>query len=161
MADAEASQLQLKLDQQNIKERLNLHVKRRLQQDGADPASLENSELLADSSRAANLRRGKAKETPKQRKPYQKRTDKTKTEASKVKKGNQQMGSPATEANETLDDQELEGHSPEAGDGKSSSRDRYKNADILNMVLSAKKRALMQDPEVQAFWAKIMQAIKS
>jgi len=50
--------------------------------------------------------------------------------------------------------------SPEAPDGKSARRDCCKNADILNIVLNAKKRSLMQDPEVQAFWTEITNCIK-
>ncbi|XP_017029763.1 uncharacterized protein [Drosophila kikkawai] len=152
------SHLQVKLEQQNIKERLNLHVKRRLQQDSEAP--IESPELLpGDPSMATSSKRSKGKEVPKQRKPYQKRTEKAKTETAKFKKTGQ-LGSPAAEI-EPLDDQDPDGCSPEAPDMKSSSRDRFKNADILNMVLSVKKRALMQDPEVQAFWSQIMTAIKS
>ncbi|XP_033247340.1 uncharacterized protein LOC117188111 isoform X1 [Drosophila miranda] len=148
--------LQVKLEQPNIKERLNLHVKRRLQQDADTPA--ESTELFPDLSWQG--KRGKAKEPLKQRKPYQKRAEKTKTETTKCKKATQ-IASPALEA-EPLDEQETEAvGSPEAAEHKSTSRDRYKNADILNMVLSSKKRALMQDPEVQAFWTRIMAAIKT
>ncbi|KAH8402481.1 hypothetical protein KR009_012342 [Drosophila setifemur] len=155
----ESSHLQVKLEQQNIKERLNLHVKRRLQQDADTP--IESPELhLGDLHAGANLKRSKSKDVPKQRKPYQKRTEKPKPDTTKSKKTGQ-LGSPAAEYPEQMDDQEPEGFSPEAPDMKSVSRDRYKNADILNMVLSVKKRALMQDPEVQAFWSKIMAAIKS
>jgi len=71
-----------------------------------------------------------------------------------------QLGSPAAEP-DPLDEQEPEGTLLEATDGKSVRRDCCKNADILNMVLNVKKRTLMQDPEVQAFWTKIMTAIKS
>ncbi|XP_017051049.1 uncharacterized protein LOC108094788 [Drosophila ficusphila] len=145
--------IQIKLEQQNIRERLNLHVKRRLQQDVENP--IESPELLTSEPIS---KRSKGKEVPKPRKPYQKRTEKPKTDATKAKKVGQ-LGSPA-EA-DPLDEQDPEGFSPETAEGKSSSRDRYKNADILNMVLSAKKRILMQDPEVQAFWTEIMKAIKS
>ncbi|XP_016979578.1 uncharacterized protein LOC108044924 [Drosophila rhopaloa] len=151
---AESPQIQIKLEQQNIKERLNLHVKRRLQQDTDNP--IESPELLPSEQ---NPKRSKGKEVPKPRKPYQKRTEKPKTEATKSKKVGQ-LGSPAAET-DPLDDQEPEGFSPEAADGKSSTRDRYKNADILNMVLNVKKRILMQDPEVQAFWTEVMTVIKS
>ncbi|XP_017068751.1 uncharacterized protein LOC108106293 [Drosophila eugracilis] len=151
---AESPNIQVKLEQQNIKERLNLHVKRRLQQDVDNP--IESPELLPNDP---NPKRSKAKDVSKPRKPYQKRTEKPKTEATKCKKVGQ-LGSPAAEST-LLDDQEPEGFSPEAADGKSVSRDRCKNADILNMVLNAKKRILMQDPEVQAFWTEIMAAIKS
>ncbi|XP_043644696.1 uncharacterized protein LOC122614232 [Drosophila teissieri] len=150
---AECSNVQVKLEQQNIKERLNLHVKRRLQQDADNP--IESPELLPTD---ANAKRSKAKDTPKPRKPYQKRTEKPKTEATKCKKV-APLGSPAGEV-EPLDDQETEGFSPEAPDGKSARRDCCKNADILNMVLNAKKRILMQDPEVQAFWTEITNCIK-
>ncbi|XP_033247341.1 uncharacterized protein LOC117188111 isoform X2 [Drosophila miranda] len=74
--------LQVKLEQPNIKERLNLHVKRRLQQDADTPA--ESTELFPDLSWQG--KRGKAKEPLKQRKPYQKRAEKTKTETTKCKK---------------------------------------------------------------------------
>lgn len=83
---AESSHPQVKLEQQNIKERLNLHVKRRLQQDAEVP--IESPELLpGDPSAATNMKRSKGKEVPKQRKPYQKRTEKAKTETAKFKKG--------------------------------------------------------------------------
>jgi len=74
--------VQIKLEQQNIKERLNLHVKRRLQQDADNPA--ESPELLPTD---ANAKRSKTKDVSKPRKPYQKRTEKPKTEATKCKKG--------------------------------------------------------------------------
>ncbi|EDV56124.1 uncharacterized protein LOC6549164 [Drosophila erecta] len=150
---AECTNVQVKLEQQNIKERLNLHVKRRLQQDADNP--IESPELLPTD---ANAKRSKAKDVPKTRKPYQKRTDKPKTETTKCKKVGP-LGSPAGEA-DALDDQETEGFSPEAADGKSSRRDGCKNADVLNMVLNVKKRIIMQDPEVQAFWTEITNCIK-
>ncbi|KAH8319606.1 hypothetical protein KR074_002186 [Drosophila pseudoananassae] len=159
MAEGDSSQVRVKLEQQNIKERLNMHVKRRLQQDPDVPT--DNFEFPpGDNNGPTNLKRTKVKEAPKQRKPYQKRTEKAKTETTKGKKVGQ-LGSPATDVPEPLDEQEMEGGSPEAVEVKSSTRDRYKNADILNMVLSVKKCALMQDPEVQAFWSKVMTAIKS
>ncbi|EDX06966.1 uncharacterized protein LOC6734360 [Drosophila simulans] len=150
---AETTGVQIKLEQQNIKERLNLHVKRRLQQDADNPA--ESPELLPTD---ANAKRSKTKDVSKPRKPYQKRTEKPKTETTKCKKVGQ-LGSPAGEV-DPMDDQETEGFSPEAPDGKSARRDCCKNADILNIVLNAKKRILMQDPEVQAFWTEITNCIK-
>ncbi|XP_016943021.1 uncharacterized protein [Drosophila suzukii] len=150
----ESSHVQVKMEQQNIKERLNLHVKRRLQQDAENP--IESTELLPSNP---NPKRSKGKDDSKPRKPYQKRTEKPKTEATKCKKVGQ-LGSPAAEP-DPLDEQEPEGTLLEATDGKSVRRDCCKNADILNMVLNVKKRTLMQDPEVQAFWTKIMTAIKS
>ncbi|BFG04220.1 uncharacterized protein DMAD_03236 [Drosophila madeirensis] len=149
--------LQVKLEQPNIKERLNLHVKRRLQQDTESTG--DSIEPYPGDLSASAGKRGKAKESLKQRKPYQKRTEKNKTETTKCKKATQ-IASPALEA-EPLEEQDEPGGSPEAAEHKSTSRDRYKNADILNMVLSSKKRALMQDPEVQAFWTRIMAVIKS
>ncbi|KAH8365374.1 hypothetical protein KR084_012313 [Drosophila pseudotakahashii] len=151
---AESSNIQVKLEQQNIKERLNLHVKRRFQQDADNP--IESPELLPSDP---NPRRSKVKDVTKPRKPYQKRTEKPKTEATKCKKVGQ-LGSPAAEA-DPLEEHEPEGYSPEAADGKSVKRDCCKNADILNLVLNVKKRILMQDPEVQAFWTEITTAIKS
>ncbi|SPP74266.1 uncharacterized protein LOC117582018 [Drosophila guanche] len=148
--------LQVKLEQPNIKERLNLHVKRRLQQD--TESAVDGIELYPGDLSASAGKRGKAKESLK-RKPYQKRTEKSKTETTKCKKATQ-IASPALEA-EPLEEQDEPGGSPEAAEHKPTSRDRYKNADILNMVLSSKKRALMQDPEVQAFWTRIMAVIKS
>lgn len=79
---AETTGVQIKLEQQNIKERLNLHVKRRLQQDADNPA--ESPELLPTD---ANAKRSKTKDVSKPRKPYQKRSEKPKTEATKCKKG--------------------------------------------------------------------------
>ncbi|XP_016957113.1 uncharacterized protein LOC108029396 [Drosophila biarmipes] len=150
---AESSHVQVKVEQPNIRERLNLHVKRRLQQDAEN--SVDSTELLPST---ANSKRCKGKDDSKPRKTNQKRTEKPKTEASKSKKVGQ-LGSPAAEPD--LDEQEQEGISLEATDAKSVRRDCCKNADILNMVLNVKKRTLMQDPEVQAFWTKVMTAIKS
>jgi len=78
----ESSHVQVKMEQQNIKERLNLHVKRRLQQDAENP--IESTELLPSNP---NPKRSKGKDDSKPRKPYQKRTEKPKTEATKCKKG--------------------------------------------------------------------------
>lgn len=86
MAEGDSSQVRVKLEQQNIKERLNLHVKRRLQQDPDVPG--DNFDFPpGDNNGPTNLKRTKVKEAPKQRKPYQKRTDKAKTDTLKCKKG--------------------------------------------------------------------------
>ncbi|EDW79737.1 uncharacterized protein Dwil_GK17858 [Drosophila willistoni] len=159
--------LQIKLESPNIKERLNLHVKRRLQHDpdNATPP------IVPETKRAKSKEKEKE---PKPRKPYQKRVDKIKTEAvvtsttSTTGKGKKaaQIASPAAELEPMLDEADLElgaggagGGSPEAAGRSNTNRDRHKNADILNMVLSVKKRALLQNPEVQKFWTNIMQAL--
>ncbi|XP_068148235.1 uncharacterized protein [Drosophila tropicalis] len=161
--------LQIKLESPNIKERLNLHVKRRLQHDpdNAMPP------IIPETKRAKCKEKDREKE-PKPRKPYQKRVDKIKTEAvvtsttSSVGKSKKaaQIASPAAELEPMMDEADPElgaggagGGSPEAAGRSYTNRDRHKNADILNMVLSVKKRALLQNPEVQKFWTNIMQAL--
>lgn len=72
----------------NIKERLNLHVKRRLQQDlpVSSPETPPGETSASTSSKRCKSTAGQSKETQKQRKPYQKRVEKVKTESSKCKK---------------------------------------------------------------------------
>ncbi|TDG51126.1 hypothetical protein AWZ03_002489 [Drosophila navojoa] len=143
----------------NIKERLNLHVKRRLQQDlpVSSPETPPGDTAAATSSKRNKATSGQSKEAQKQRKPYQKRVDKVKSDSSKCKKA--QTASPAADL-EAYDEHVDHEASPERSDTKNISRERYKNADILNLVLSTKKRALMQNPEVQTFWSNIMSALK-
>lgn len=71
----------------NIKERLNLHVKRRLQQDLPVSSPETPPGDTATSSKRSKTASGQSKEVQKQRKPYQKRVDKVKSESSKCKKG--------------------------------------------------------------------------
>ncbi|EDW00711.1 uncharacterized protein LOC6561066 [Drosophila grimshawi] len=145
----------------NIKERLNLHVKRRLQQDLplSSPETPPGDIVAATSNKRCKTTATQSKETSKQRKPYQKRVEKIKTDTGKCKKA--QAASPAVLDFEAYDESAEHEASPESSDQKNISRDRYKNSDILNMVLNAKKRALMQNPEVQTFWSKIMAALKN
>ncbi|XP_030388254.1 uncharacterized protein LOC115634570 [Scaptodrosophila lebanonensis] len=142
----------------NIKERLNLHVKRRLQQDVPEPPVGDLSLTSSEISKRSKVREMSV--ATKARKPYQKRVEKIKTDANRLKKA--QIASPAAELETSLHDdgQEIDA-APEMLESKASGRERYKNADILSIVLSAKKRALLQHPEVQDFWSKIMAAIKS
>ncbi|XP_030554241.1 uncharacterized protein LOC115757918 [Drosophila novamexicana] len=147
-------------EKSNIKERLNLHVKRRLQQDlpVSSPETPPGDTVAATSSKRCKATPAQSKEGQKQRKPYQKRVEKIKTETSKCKKA--QNASPAADL-ESFDEAADHEASPERSDAKNMGRDRYKSADILNIVLSAKKRALMQNAEVQSFWSKIMTALKN
>lgn len=87
MAEGDSPQVRVKLEQQNIKERLNLHVKRRLQHDPDVPTDNFDFPPGDNNNGPTNLKRTKIKETPKQRKPYQKRTEKAKTDTTKCKKG--------------------------------------------------------------------------
>ncbi|XP_064537962.1 uncharacterized protein LOC135428089 [Drosophila montana] len=147
-------------EKSNIKERLNLHVKRRLQQDlpVSSPETPPGDTVAATATKRCKATPAQSKEGQKQRKPYQKRVEKIKTETSKCKKA--QTASPAADL-EAFDETADHEASPERSDAKNIGRDRYKNADILNIVLSAKKRALMQNAEVQSFWSKIMSALKN
>ncbi|XP_034477691.1 uncharacterized protein LOC117784145 [Drosophila innubila] len=142
-------------EKSNIKERLNLHVKRRLQQE--IPETPHNDIATATTNKrckATSL--PQSKEVQKSRKPYQKRVEKVKTDSSKCKKAQSTCAAADLETFEESADHEA---SPETSDSKNLSRDRYKNADILNIVLSRKKRALMHNPQVQLFWSQIMSAL--
>lgn len=57
-----------------------------------------------------------------------------------------------------LADQEI---FPEYSESKNIGRERFKNADILNIVLTKKKVALMLNPDVQSLWSKIMSTLKN
>lgn len=57
-----------------------------------------------------------------------------------------------------LADQEI---FPESSETKNIGRERFKNADILNIVLTKKKLALMLNPDVQSLWSKIMSTLKN
>ncbi|KRF79600.1 uncharacterized protein Dvir_GJ21651, isoform B [Drosophila virilis] len=77
-------------EKSNIKERLNLHVKRRLQQDlpVSSPETPPGDTVAGTSSKRCKATPAQSKEGQKQRKPYQKRVEKIKTETSKCKKAN-------------------------------------------------------------------------
>ncbi|KAL7738097.1 hypothetical protein ACLKA6_006444 [Drosophila palustris] len=148
-------------EKSNIKERLNLHVKRRLQQEIPETPQHNDIATTTNTKRCSKATiLSQSKEGQKSRKPYQKRVEKTKTDSSKCSK-KAQTTCPAADL-ETFE--EVTDHhdaaSPENLDSKSLSRDRYKHSDILNVVLNRKKRALMHDPQVQLFWSKIMAALK-
>ncbi|KAH8355190.1 hypothetical protein KR093_007873, partial [Drosophila rubida] len=137
----------------DIKERLNLHVKRRLKQEISE-ALHNDSGLIATINKRCRVNPMPAKDIQKLRKPYQKRVDRIKTETNNKGK---KVPSAVPSADLELFDEPIE-HEAESIESKNLNRDRFKNADMLNIVLSTKKRALMNNPEVQLFWSKIMSA---
>ncbi|XP_060651365.1 uncharacterized protein LOC132788080 isoform X2 [Drosophila nasuta] len=135
----------------NIKERLNLHVKRRLQQEVPETLHNDSGLITIANKRSRVTPMPTVREIQKLRKPYQKRVERLKTETNSKSKRAVDL--------ETFD--EPGDHDAESLDSKNLCRERYKNADILNIVLSKKKQALMNDPQVQMFWSEMMSAIRS
>ncbi|XP_062128159.1 uncharacterized protein LOC133840374 isoform X2 [Drosophila sulfurigaster albostrigata] len=135
----------------NIKERLNLHVKRRLQQEVPETLHNESGLITIANKRSRVTPMPTVREIQKLRKPYQKRVERLKTEPNSKSKRAVDL--------ETFD--EPADHEAESIDSKNLCRERYKNADILNIVLSKKKQALMNDPQVQMFWSEMMSALRS
>ncbi|XP_062128158.1 uncharacterized protein LOC133840374 isoform X1 [Drosophila sulfurigaster albostrigata] len=144
----------------NIKERLNLHVKRRLQQEVPETLHNESGLITIANKRSRVTPMPTVREIQKLRKPYQKRVERLKTEPnSKSKRAQIAILSSSAVDLETFD--EPADHEAESIDSKNLCRERYKNADILNIVLSKKKQALMNDPQVQMFWSEMMSALRS
>ncbi|XP_037932658.1 uncharacterized protein LOC119667440, partial [Teleopsis dalmanni] len=145
-----------KSPQNNIKERLHLHVKRRL--------NANTEEIGLDTN--TNKQNEKQKE-PKTKRPYQKRSEKVNTKTSTDEEGRKnkrhKSKNSAIVSEETAnvgaggiyDDDEIND-----ADSKTTGRDKDKYPDVLNMVLSVKKRALMQNTEVKEFFIKLMNEIK-
>ncbi|XP_017470219.1 PREDICTED: uncharacterized protein LOC108361940 [Rhagoletis zephyria] len=202
-----------------IKERLNLHVKRRLQQEQEPQAqtqqqlqkithpsgniaretvaitapqqspksanvnvNLTENDVTASTSTSKRKEKQQQKEPVKTRRPYQKRVDKNTTKIQtqtqiiedggkgrKTKRHKQQgtffAAGPSGNAGVLCLSPGVEEGSAGGGDevdGRDMySRDKEKCPDILGMVLSGKKRSLMQNAEVQEFLAKIMTAFKN
>ncbi|XP_037810712.1 uncharacterized protein LOC119602953 [Lucilia sericata] len=183
----------------NIKAKLNLHVKRRLQDFSQANTALE--ETSYNNKTPPDIKQEPQKlETTRQKRPYHKRTDKHKPhtpslEASattnvatsagprkykhKIKQivannDNQELTASSNAAleeplavgssNTTITAGALSaGDEDEAGHDADlkAVREKEKCPDVLAMVLSMKKRALMQDPEVQKFLKDVMEVIKS
>ncbi|KAH8413975.1 hypothetical protein KR215_006067, partial [Drosophila sulfurigaster] len=145
------------LGKSNIKERLNLHVKRRLQQEVPETLHNESGLITTANKRSRVTPMPTVREIQKLRKPYQKRVERLKSEPNS-KTQIAILSSSAVDL-ETFD--EPADHDAESLDSKNLCRERYKNADILNIVLSKKKQALMNDPQVQMFWSEMMSALRS
>ncbi|XP_065360821.1 uncharacterized protein LOC135954559 [Calliphora vicina] len=184
----------------NIKAKLNLHVKRRLQdfnQTAEDNLSFNNKTQIA-----VDIKQEPQKsETIRQKRPYNKRTDKNKSATQSLESTSllTAAGSAAALApqrkykhkikqivgndnqdllpnSNTIDEPASVGHNATITAGALSAgeedegghdnelkagREKEKCPDVLAMVLSMKKRALMQDPEVQKFLKDVMEVIKS
>lgn len=186
----------------NIKAKLHLHVKRRLQD--FNQTAEENTTFYSGSKiqvTVNNIKQEPQKEVIRQKRPYQKRTDKSKASAQsfdnssqgtvtlgeattlqrkykhKIKQivANDKQDLLASSNSATAEENVGEHHNAiiaagtiSAGDEDEGGQDELKAGrekdkcpDVLAMVLSMKKRALMQDPEVQGFLKEIMQLIKS
>ncbi|XP_073839803.1 uncharacterized protein [Musca autumnalis] len=178
--------------QHDIKAKLQSHVKRRLHEYGQS-SSMEDTTMEAHSNVAAataslvgDNKRDQTKEV-RQKRPYHKRTDKTKDAAGtsatttppqrkykhKLKQsvvssaGDSQDDNsmPPTTSSGTMtsgaisagDEDDAAGHENDMR----TNREKEKCPDVLAMVLSMKKRALMQDPEVQKFLVDVMNVLKS
>lgn len=166
----------------NIKERLNLHVKRRLQQD------FETSEIAS----SRNILQSTKKANDKVRKPYVKKSEKniastssstsnlnTKTKKCKLKEVGGKKGtsienhSPQKASNLSKNnsgDLSCAGDDEGSHDGSSLNQDSERQAafidkekcpDLLNLVLSAKKRDLFHNTEVIEFIQKITNVLKN
>ncbi|XP_053954856.1 uncharacterized protein LOC128861018 [Anastrepha ludens] len=214
-----------------IKERLNLHVKRRLQQEHEPQAQLQKIQIIThpsgntaretlaiavplQSPQSSNVNvnfasndvtpatstpkrkeKQQQKEPVKTRRPYQRRADKNttniqtqmqinvedgaRTGRSRKNKRHKQQGLlagitvPSVGGNAVPSGgagalclspgvEEGSGGGIDEMDGRDiCSRDKEKCPDILGMVLSGKKRALMQNAEVQEFLSAIMSAFKN
>ncbi|KAH8398217.1 hypothetical protein KR222_003223 [Zaprionus bogoriensis] len=142
-------------EKSKIKERLNLHVKRRLLQDastgGAEIASASTDPCGGSAVSKSCKSTFTQSKVQKSRKPYQKRAVKIKEEYSNCKNGD-------LDTFDELADLECVA---ESSDAKNINRERLKGTDILNMVLKKKKLELMLNPDVQSLWSKIMSALKS
>lgn len=176
----------------NIKVKLNLHVKRRLQQDynqnkdeeaETNPTSGRNNNMQS----AAEYNRSKQNiDVPnekmiRQKRPYHKRTDKVKNSATSTEAPNQQVRKYKHKLKQlvinTAVNPDVSTPAPVEDNGPNSSnvgttsagddeneirlgREKDKCPDVLAMVLSMKKRALLQDPEVQSFLVEVMKVMK-
>lgn len=157
-------------EKSKIKERLNLHVKRRLLQDsstyGGETLPIDTCASTINKRSKSNFTQSKVQ---KPRKPYQKRVEKVKEDVNKCKTGKHSLFTLITllmqllppvdlDSFDDLADQEI---FPESSETKNIGRERFKNADILNIVLTKKKLALMLNPDVQSLWSKIMSSLKN
>lgn len=187
----------------NIKAKLNLHVKRRLQDYGGNHSQDDNEQPQGSYSQQQQQHSGNVMLTPdhnkgikeqqRQKRPYHKRADKAKSNQSVAPQQSPTEGTPTTPQRKykskfkpvattgnpdsltpiSQDDTSSHattlnagavsaGDEDEAGhDDMRQAREKEKCPDVLAMVLSMKKRALMQDPEVQEFLAEVMKVIKS
>ncbi|XP_005186872.2 uncharacterized protein LOC101890719 [Musca domestica] len=168
--------------QHDIKAKLQSHVKRRLHEYGQNAAEDGHSMETHTNAGGASTLSDHKKDSPKevrQKRPYHKRTDKVKDATSAApqqhRKYKQKMKQQAV-VSDSHDDNSMPATSNtisgtiSAGDEDEAAghdndmrtnREKEKCPDVLAMVLSMKKRALMQDPEVQKFLADIMNVIKS
>lgn len=195
----------------NIKAKLNLHVKRRLQDynQTTEDTSTNNSQLSPHQQQkplqSVDIKQEPSSQKPsevvRQKRPYNKRTDKQKSSQQQLEATNLATSTSTTAATTPQrkykhkikqivanDNAELlnasnaseealtSGHNVSITTGAISAgdddevahdnelkggREKEKCPDVLAMVLSMKKRALMQDPEVQNFLKEVMDVIKS
>lgn len=174
----------------DIKAKLNLHVKRRLQ-DFAQHSEDGSLEICHSSTVNADIKpklEAIKTETTRQKRPYHKRTEKTPKSTSsatstsgttpqrKYKHKLKQIvttGNPETLTPNSVDEPAINSSTLTAGaisagdeddgghDDLRAAKEKEKCPDVLAMVLSMKKRSLMQDPEVQSFLKDVMEVIKS
>ena len=136
---------------ENIKERLNIHVKRRLQ---------EGSTIAPTTNEVPEH----PTEKPKQKRTYQKRQhDNKKVKTSPPDCGIPQRKNKRPKSGKVLEKQETEASIggddvDDSQDGENSKREKC--PDVLGMVLALKKQQLMRDPEVQQILSKIMDIVK-
>ncbi|XP_067644009.1 uncharacterized protein [Eurosta solidaginis] len=146
--------------------------------------------VTAPQSTSKRKEKQQQREQVKTRKPYQKRTDKKDTKsqmqitggedsgrarknkcqkqpvpvvgtAVQVTVGNAGSNSGALSLSPAVEEGSCGGGGDETDGRDTYMRDKEKCPDILGMVLSAKKRAVMQNPEVQEFLGKVMAAFKN
>ncbi|XP_055903360.1 anaphase-promoting complex subunit cdh1 [Eupeodes corollae] len=167
----------------NIKEKLNLHVKRRLQESGADLSLLNNNNINTTKNNNNN-------NEVKVRKQYTKRIEKannptivrrakrtklklatgsgtgtgTATTTSTVsQRDSESLGSVASTSTTTAsagDDEGSRDGNSQNPDIPHSPREKEKCPDLLNVVLNVKKRALFQNPEVIKFLHNMMDVLR-
>ncbi|XP_075163441.1 uncharacterized protein LOC142236064 [Haematobia irritans] len=161
----------------DIRAKLNFHVKRRLQESAEETAG--PSSVNIKQAKDVNVKEGR------QKRPYNKRTDKTTKVAITVDDSKTATTPPATQrknkqkvkqatAPDSQDDTSMhsqnfnsgtisagdedEGHDTEL---RSGVREKEKCPDVLAMVLSMKRKSLMQEPEVKQFLAEVMNVLKT
>lgn len=163
----------------DIKAKLNLHVKRRLQDHPNDDTTQESHSIIDNSKQHID----RPKEI-RQKRPYHKRTDKAKQAGTSLtttvqlpssdtstSTPQQRKYKPKSKQVTTTDSQDDNSMPPNLNSGAEEDdaghdndlrpgREKEKCPDVLAMVLSMKKRALIQDPEVQKFLAEVINVIK-
>ncbi|KAM7355924.1 uncharacterized protein ACRADG_001833 [Cochliomyia hominivorax] len=183
----------------SIKAKLNLHVKRRLQdynQTTEESPNIITSPSSKPPPTSIDVKQEPTQKTEiiRQKRPYNKRSDKIKSVTQTVESSNIASASTTTTPQRKYkhkikqivsnDSQESLNEEPPLASGQNATitagaisagdedegghdnelktnREKEKCPDVLAMVLSMKKRALMQDPEVQNFLKEVMEVIKN